>query len=299
MDKFKSGFFILKLKTIRLILASVLFFAAIADLHSQNPKQVRGLIDLYGQTAYSYFLSANRPGFGVDAYTTEKGKYSFSAGLSYSEETIEIPISVNYGITDRIEVFAGAFPYTESYNFSGAKISGFGDSFLGLKYLFHESDYFSHAIQGAIKLPTASSQTELGTGKVDLGFGIAQAFYKGKFGYDLSFEINLLQRRDIPTQRKYTVFLQSAIDSINSIYDYKFEPELIVSFGPSYQFTDRFSAYAGASFSRNTRLNYNSKSLYGGIGIMINKKIGVSLGGSFTLDEYFSWGVSSGFNITL
>ncbi|MBZ0204584.1 MAG: transporter [Ignavibacteria bacterium] len=299
MDKFQPGFFMTYIKTIKIILITVFFFSAFSDLHAQNRKKVKRLIDLYGQTAYSYFLSANRPGFGVDAYTIQKGKYSISSGVSYSDETIEIPLSISYGISNRLEVFAGFYPYTESYNFSGSKIRGFGDSYLGAKYVFQKSDKFSHAVQSIIKLPTASSQTELGTGKFDICFGIAQGFYTGNFGYDISLELNFLQRRDIPSQRKYITFLQSAIDSINSIYDYRFEPELIISLGPSYQFSDKFSVYAGGSFSRNTRLNYNSTSIYSGVGFMITKKVGLSLGGSVTLDEYNSWGVSSGFNITL
>ncbi len=287
------------MKTVKIILIAVLLLSSLMEPLSQNRKKVKGLIDLYGQTAYSYFLSANRPGFGVDAYTMQKGKYSVSLGVSYSEETLEIPLSLNYGVTNKLEVFAGIYPYTESYNFAGSKIRGFGDSYIGVKYAFQESEYFSHAIQSVIKLPTASSQTELGTGKVDIFLGIAQGFYTGNFGYDVSLELNFLQRRDIPSQRKYITFTQSAIDSINSLYNYRFEPEFIISLGPSYQFSDKVSMYAGGSFSRNTRLNYNSTSVYSGLGFMITKKIGLSLGGSVTLDEYNSWGVSSGFNITL
>ena len=48
------------------------------------------------------------------------------------------------------------------------------------------------------------------------------------------------------------------------------------------------------SFSRNTRLNYNSQSIYGGAGFMVSKKIGLSLGGSYGLEEAGTWGVSAG-----
>ncbi len=285
------------LKYYKSSLILILAFIAVNNIYSQG-KRIDNLLSIYGQTTYSYLLSANRPGYGVDAFTTEKGKTSLSLGISYGDEIIDVPVSVSYGITDNLELSAGISPYTESYNFLGNKITGVGDSYIGTKYSFGESEHFIYAIQGLLKIPTASSSKELGTGKVDLLFGVAQGFVCGKFGYDLSFEFNLLQRRDFPNSKNYPAIIQRQIDSLKSSYDYKYEPEIVISGGPSFDISNKVSMYAGFSFARNTRLNYNSESIYGGLGFVLSKKTGVSVGGSYGLEEAGSWGLYSGLNIT-
>lgn len=281
-----------------IILLSVLLLIP-ASAESQNRKRVNTLLNLYGQTAYSYFLSANRPGYGVDAYTLEKGKGSISAGISYGDEVIDIPVSFSYGITDHLEVSAGLSPFTESYNFAGSKISGLGDSYASLKYSFLESDHFVHAFQFLVKLPTASSSKELGTGKADFCFGLAQAYGSRNFGYDLSIELNLLNRRDFPSSKKYPPIIQNRLDSVKNQYNYTFEPELVISGGPSFEFSKHVSGYAGYSFQRNTRLNYNSSSIYGGLGFVAGKRLGISVGGSYGLEEAGTWGISAGINFSI
>ena len=268
---------------------------------SENYAQrIRGnrLLDILGQTAYSYLLNANRPGYGVDAFTTEKGKINLSLGVSYSDEVIDIPVSVSYGLTDNLEISGGLSPYTESYNFQGSKISGLGDSYLGLKYSFFETEYFIHGVQGIVKLPSASQSKELGTGKADFYFGLAQGYVNGNFGYDLSIELNLLQRRDFPNAKKYPAVIQNQIDSAKSSYNYSIEPEIVISAGPSIDISKYVSMYAGYSFARNTRLNYNSHSIYGGLGFMLSKRMGLSLGSSYGLEEAGTWGISGGLGYT-
>lgn len=282
-------------KSILFILILLLIFDSAT--YSQRKKGNR-LLDLLGRTAYSYLLSANRPGYGADAFTLEKGKTSLSLGVSYSDEVLDVPVSVSYGVTDNFELSAGISPYTESYNFLGSKVNGVGDSYAGLKFSFLESDYFIHAFQSIIKIPTASSSKELGTGKVDMYFAIAQGYVNGRFGYDLSFEVNLLQRRDFPAGKKYPAVLLQQIDSVKNSYDYTFEPELVISGGPSVDISKRVSLYTGLSFSRNTRLNYNSTGIYGGMGIMLSKKSGFSIGGSYGLEETGTWGISTGLSYT-
>lgn len=287
-----------KLTRFLIILLALLTFVP-ASTESQNRKKVNTLLNLYGQTAYSYFLSANRPGYGVDAYTLEIGKGSISAGISYGDEVIDIPISFSYGISDNLEISAGLSPFTESYNFAGSKISGFGDSYASAKYSFLESDHFIHAFQFLVKIPTASSSKELGTGKADLCFGLAQAYAYKNFGYDLSFELNLLNRRDFPASKKYPPIIQNKLDSVKSQFNYTYEPELVFSGGPSFELSKMVSFYAGYSFSRNTRLNYNSSSIYGGFGFVAGKRLGLSIGGSYGLDEAGSWGISGGISYSL
>jgi len=277
----------------RILLAVLLILILSSNIFSQR-RRGNQLLDILGQTAYSYLLNANRPGYGVDAYTTERGKTYLSVGISYGDEVIDVPVNLSYGLTDNFEFSAGFSPYTESYNFLSSKISGVGDSYFGMKYSFLESDHFIYGVQGILKIPTASESKELGTGKFDLYFGLAQGYENGKFGYDLSFEVNLLQRRDFPNNKKYPAVIQNRIDSVKSSYNYSLEPEIVISGGPSYNFSNKVSMYAGFSFSRNTRLNYNSQSIYGGLGFVLSKRVGLSIGGSYGLEEAGTWGISGG-----
>ncbi|MCC6864731.1 MAG: hypothetical protein IT280_01070 [Ignavibacteria bacterium] len=259
----------------------------------------RKLLNIFGKTAYSYLLSANRPGYGVDAYVSDKGSAILSLGISYSDDVIDIPISFSYGLSNKVELSAGISPFTQSYNFYGDKISGVGDSYIGIKYAFLESEHFIHAIQGIFKIPTASNTKELGTGKTDLYMGIAQGFVSGSFGYDLSIEINFLQRRDFPETRKYIPVIQLLIDSTKRAYDYNIEPELVISAGPSVDISKNISIYSGFAFSRNMRLNYNTSTVYAGFGIGITKRINFSAGAFYGLDEAGTWGSSGGLNFQL
>jgi len=276
------------------ILTSILFLSSQSRSQNQNGRNKR-LIDLYGQTAYSYLLSANRPGFGVDAYINDKGKASLSAGVSFNNETFDIPVALSYALSESVELSAGVSPFTQSYDFAGSKISGFGDAFVSAKYLLPEAGNFSHALQVLLKLPTASSQTELGTGKFDFHFGAAQSFFYESFGYDLSLELNLLKRKDITARRKYVSTIQAIIDSVNSQYDYAYEPELVISGGPSLSLGKKLSVYSGLSFSRNMRLNYNSTQVYGGFGVSVSKVLSLGAGGSYSFGDASYWLISSSF----
>ena len=206
---------------------------------------------------------------------------------------------MNYGVSKNLELSAGLSPYTQSYSFTGEKISGFGDSYAGLKYKFHESEHFMHAFQIIVKIPTASSKSQLGTGRFDLNLGAAQSFFAGRFGFDLGLELNFLHRRDIPSSIRFPIFTPAVIDSINAVYDYKYEPEFILSAGPSYSLSERLDTYIGYSFSRNLRLKYNASVFYGGLGYSLSQKAGIGIGASSDLLEGGYWIFSSYFYITL
>lgn len=287
------------LKTVyRVLIVLTLLFVS-NETHSQIRNRLKQLTSLYGMTAYTYFLSANRPSYSVDAYVTDKGRVSLSTGVSYGDDKIDLSVGMNLGIAKNLELSAGFSPYTESYSFIGDEIGGFGDSYAGLKYKFHESNYFMHALQVIVKIPTASSKKQLGTGKVDLDIGLAQSFFINRFGFDLGLEMNFLRRRDIPSGIRFPVFTPAVIDSINAVYDYKYEPEFVISAGPSYSITERIEAYAGFIFSRNMRLDYNTSVFYGGAGYALSQKAGIGLGASGDLLEGGYWIFSSYFYITL
>src|SRR5213593_3737489 len=74
-----------------------------------------------GNNAQAYFLSANRPSYGVSAYTTPKHKVEMELSLSANDEIFELPLSISYGISENTEVFTGISLYTRSYDFRGNK----------------------------------------------------------------------------------------------------------------------------------------------------------------------------------
>jgi hypothetical protein len=287
------------MRLITTFLFLLVFFGSLSETSAQYRNRLKELTGLYGMTAYTYFLSANRPVYSVDAYVTEKGKVFLSTGIYYSEEYFDVSLGINYGIAKNLELFAGVSPYTQLYSFIGNRISGFGDSYIGLKYKFHESNYFLHSFQFLVKLPTASSKSQLGTGKVDLNFGVAESFYIDRFGFDLGVELNFLRRRDIPSSIRFPVFTPAVIDSINAVYNYKYEPEFKISAGPSYSITEKLYSYLGFNFSRNLRLNYNSTGLYGGLGYSLSEKAGLGIGVSNDILLGGYWIFSSNFYITL
>jgi hypothetical protein len=283
----------------RIIIKIIYFIILIHTISAELYSQQRGkrILDILGQSAYSYLLSANRPSFSIDAYNIGKNKLSVSLSASYSAETFDFPVSLTYGLTNNIEISAGCSPYTQSYNFLGDKISGFGDSYVSLKFSFLESNNFIHAFQTSVKIPTANKDNELGTGKMDYSFAIAQGFNYKKFSYDLSLELNLLTRRDFPSIGKYPKKVQDKIDSIKNAYNYKFEPEIVVSVSPAYNIFNSAYIYSGFSFSRNTRLDFNTSTVFFGVSFIASKKLSISAGSSIGLEQTGQWGVFSSVNL--
>jgi hypothetical protein len=272
----------------------LLLIFCLSAVHSDLNSQIRpDILDILGlkDIATAYFLSANRPFFSVSPYLTEKKKIGLGAGLSFSKDVFDVSLSMNYGLSKRIELNADFSAFTQTYNFDGNKIKGVGDAVIAVKLKLHESDYFIHSFQTGLKIPIANKSKELGTGKVDFHFGAAQGFYFNNINYELTVEMNLLRRRDIIINRRVDSGL---LQELLKQYDYKYEPELVISISPGYDISEKISFYTGFSFSRNTRLNYNTSTLFGGIGIGVSKKLGFSIGGSSGVGETGSWLISTG-----
>jgi hypothetical protein len=287
------------LKIYKFLLPILAVFVLTSNLYSQRIN-VRSLIDAYGQNARIYFLSANRPSFGVSSYTTGRGNIELSTGVSVGQDFLEIPVEITYGISNKVDLFGGINAYTQSYDFDENKISGVGDASIGVRYKFHESDYFSHAVQTIIKIPTASKSNELGTGKIDFHFGLGHSYSANMWGYDASIELNLLRRRDFPgTGPDVPLILRNAIDSIKKTYNYAYEPEIGLSLSPAFYPASNIYIYSGIAFSRNTKLDYNSTSVYGGVGYSPGRIISLSLGTSYGLEDGGTWLVSFGLNISI
>jgi len=266
--------------------------------YSQIRPDIHQILAELGNNAQAYFLSANRPSYGVNAFTTPKHTVEIDFSLSANDEILELPLSISYGISKNTEVFTGISLYTRSYDFRGNKIRGLGDANLGVKYRFQESDFFSHAVQMLIKLPTANSKTDLGTGYTDFHFGVAQGFSYESWGYDLSLELNFLKRRNFPTVR-VPPELQRSIDSLKSSYSYKYESEFVFTFGPSLDISDRVGIYAGYSFSRNLKLDFNTSEAYTGFGYELSDKTSIGVGASFGIKNALKWILSAAVNFQL
>lgn len=288
------------MKFLKYIVVLSIAFSFTAENYSQNKINIRKILDLYGQGARTYFLAANRPSFGVSAYTNDKSEVQISTGISAGEDFLEIPFDISYGLTNRLELFGGINAYTQSYNFSGDKVTGVGDANIGLRYKLYESEYFSNAFQTIVKIPTASKSKELGTGKVDFHFGLGHSYASKYWGYDVSLEAGLLYRRDLPgTGVNIPPILRNGIDSIKKSYNYTFEPEVGFSLGPSVYPTSKSFIYTGYAFSRNTRLNYNTSSVYGGVGYSPSNTLSLSLGTSYGLGEDGALLVSFGLTVSI
>jgi hypothetical protein len=281
-------------------LISIFLLLSSESIYPQGMHNKKKIISLLGYTAKSYLLTANRPGIGINAYMTPKKKISIEFSASFNNEYVETPLSLEYGVTNGLNLLGGISLYTQSYDFSGNRISGLGDSYIGVKFKIQESEYFIHSFQAALKIPTASKTSELGTGKMDLHIGLAQGFSYNRFSYELSTELNLLKRRDFPNvNRILKVLLQSALDSLKNVYNYKYEPEFVVSFSPAYDIGENAVIYTGVSFSRNFRLDFNTSQISTGFGYYFSDKVSASAGASFGLLNEPGWSVSAGIFLTL
>ena len=151
-----------------------------------------------------------------------------------------------------------------------------------------------------IKIPTASSNTQLGTGLVDWHFGIAQGFNVQSFGYELSLELNLLNRRNLPSVNLVRpIILEQIIDSLKKKYNYKFEPEFIFSLSPSLDISKKVMLYTGVVFARNMKLNYNTSQLFSGLGYKATDNFLISIGGTFGLQNSSGFVFSTGFTLII
>jgi len=280
------------------IILFILVFEFTFNFASSQPRPyINQIVSQINSYAVAYLISANRPSYGISPYLTPKGYLYTGAGVYFNKDIYDIQFDLGYGVSNKVELSLGMTAYLKSYNFTGEAIRGFGDSYIGFKYRFHESNYFSHAFQTIVKIPTASKSRELGTGKADLYFGLAEGFGYKNFGYDLSIECNLLARRDFPPLNMIIpAILKEKIDSLKKVYNYKYEPEIAFTFSPSYSFSDNVYCYTGYNFTRNTRLNFNTSSVLGGIGFAIGEVISFSLGGSFGLKDDSGWLVDFGVN---
>ena len=236
----------------------------------------------------------------MDTYIADKKTLEIDADAFFGGGSTEVPFTLYYGLSNKVQLFAGIDVYNQTFRFDGRKTSGIGDANIGITYEFQSSKKFTHIIQTLVKIPTASATNEVGTGYADYHFGIAQGFTAGKFAYDLSFDLGMLHRRDVPAVVQGShIYTQGLVDSINTYYNYTFEPEIMLAFTPSIDFSDSFLAYTGVDFTRNTKLNYNSGDFYFGLGFILSKVTYLSFGLSKPFGKNTSGEFSTGLAYTI
>ncbi len=284
----------------KIILTVILLLLVCSGVsYSQMIHIGKKITDALGYTAKSYLLSANRPSFSINADLTPKRKVSIDLGAAFNNDFIEFPVDMEYGISNSVNLIAGIPLFTQTYKFNGDKAGGVGDAHLGLKFKLQESDYFIHVFQFAIKIPTASTSEELGTGKTDYHLGLAEGFYSGRFSYEIGAEINLLGRRDFPDRQFNIRLLQNAIDSLKKNYDYKFEPELVLSISPAFDIGQKLTVYTGTAYTNNLKLNYETMQLFAGFGYLFSDNVSLTIGSSFEIINGPGWLASAGINFIL
>lgn len=275
----------------------VFFFLLFCDSYSQNNLRNR-IFDAQRDAAYNYLLNANRPSADFSSYIIEKGKWAMDLSGSTDGDYPEASVSGTYGLSDNITLVGTFSFFTTNYNLSGTKFTGTGDLLISSRFLLSEGELFSHYAQVSVKIPTAKSDDQLGTGKLDYHAGLIGNFTKGNFSCDLAGTIDMLGKPDFPvTNKKLSTIVQQEIDSVKKLYDYQFQQNFSLSLFPTYSLSDKFSVSTGVDFSRDMKLNSNSSTFYIGAGYNFSDKISFSGGSDFNIINSSSYTISG--NLTI
>ncbi|GAC1446680.1 MAG: hypothetical protein NVSMB56_07660 [Pyrinomonadaceae bacterium] len=135
-------------------------------------------------------VHAQAPFYTDDADTTDKGKFHFEffnehdvlqKALYPAKRQNTANVKLNYGVTDRIELDFDA-PLITIFNARTApqgKVSGIGDTEVGVKYNFYKERETSRlpamTVAFYVEIPTGNAQKQLGSGVYDYWlYGVAQ-----------------------------------------------------------------------------------------------------------------------------
>lgn len=280
---------------IKFLTFSVLIFIA-ENCFAQNNIRVQ-LTDTTHDAAFNFLLDANRPYPDVSSYMVAKGETSVDAAASFNQDYKEFSVSGTYGLTDKINLTGTMILLTSNYNISGAKVNGIGDFLLTSRFAIGSGNYFSHYVQGSVKIPIAKTSDELGTGKVDYHIGVTENYTNENLSCDLSASFDMLASPDFPTSR--STVIQRAIDSVKSRYTFTHQPNYTIALYPTYYVNDELSFTAGADFTRDMQLNYNSSTFYLGFGLSLSKTSVLSLGSSFNILNSASYYISADLSFDL
>lgn len=285
----------MKINLIFLKLFFLFFFIAV-NCFSQPNIRVQ-LTDTTHDAAYNFLLDANRPYPDLGSDMVSIGKFSAGISASLNQDYKEFSVSGTYGLNDKINLTATMILLTSNYNLSSAKVNGIGDFLISSRFLLGSGEYFSHLVQGAVKIPIAKSGNQLGTGKLDYHLGFVENYSNENLSCDFSASFDVLSTPDFPTAK--TTAIEKEIDSVKGRYTFKTQNNYTIALYPTYYFNDEFSLTTGADFTRDMQLNYNSSTFYLGLGLNLSPSALLSLGSSFNIINSASYYFSADLSLDL
>ena len=153
-------------------------------------------------------ICADRPSKSTGECTVPAGHWQIETGLAdwthdhsggaAADFTLIGSTLIKYGISDRADVELGITPL-EFLHVSGGgaheRVSGFGDTFLRLKYALTPKDALVLAgVAPFVKLPTAKRR--LGNGRIEGGLVVPMSMELGKSALTLSIDPEVNRRAD-------------------------------------------------------------------------------------------------------
>ncbi len=159
-----------------------------------------------------------RPTFSNDTYTTPNGMMEVEAGANIQfRKNSSVPTYIKYGAGERTEMFVGADVLRAVEDPTGNTHTGFGDLDVGVRHRLRDKDEFEPgvAFQLRTKLPTASTNNNLGTGETDFFLGISgEQDYKGNTFVGF-YELGILGEQFGPESDVGHLFAASGYTPIN------------------------------------------------------------------------------------
>jgi len=285
-------------KSFLVVLTFIFFTLLFCDSYAQNSLRQR-LFDASRDAAYNYLMNASRPSPDFSSDIIEKNKIAVDISGYTDGDYPGVSLTGTYGITDRFNVIANMDLFTTNYNLNGTKFTGLGDLLLSLRYDLGEGKFFSHYIEGSVKIPTAKSDDQLGTGKPDYYLGLIENYSEEKLSVDFAANVDFLGRPDFPSaNKKLPAAVQQAIDSAKALYDFQFQTGYSLSLYPTYSINDTWSVTTGVDFSRDMKFNFNSATFYTGLGYNFSDKISFSTGSDFNIINSSDYTISGDLSIS-
>ncbi|MBS1495211.1 MAG: hypothetical protein JST55_17020 [Bacteroidetes bacterium] len=270
----------------------IIILMLFCDSYSQNGVRKK-IFDAQKDAAYNFLTNANRPSPDFSSDMINKEKWALDIAGATDGNYPEVSVTGTYGLTDKINLSSTVTVFTTNYNLNGNKFTGFGDILLNSRFTLSEGEIFSHFAQVSVKIPTAKSDDQLGTGKPDYHAGLIGNYSKENLSIDLSASLDMLGRPDFPvSNKKLPAIVQQEIDSVKQFYDFTFQPNYSISFYPTYAVSDNVSLSAGIDFSRDMKLNSNSSTFYLGLGYDFSDKASFSFGSDFNIINSSDYNIS-------
>jgi len=200
-----------------------------------------------------------RPTFSQDTYTTPNGMLELEAGANVQfRKNSSVPTYVKYGAGERTEIYVGADVLKAVEDSTGDTHTGFGDVNVGVRHRLRDKDEFEPgvAFQLRTKLPTASTNNNLGSGETDWFLGLSgEQDYKGNTFVGF-YELGILGEQFEPETDIEHLFAAAGYTPINK----------------------QFEGYGEAAFDWIPEQSYDSLTVAGGVFYKVNPSLWLDIG---------------------